>query len=182
MAVSTYDVSQRMTTVQCFVHEKLKLWEQIVNLQGLKDRYPHLRNLPSNGHNLNEVLVILGQDCSQIHHPLEFKNSGSNTVTLSMKSKIRLALSCPLPAKQAATLANTATWIADKLASQSSKLRDIESYASHCDVTGHSNEQQRAIKTLQQTTRFTCGRWKILSWTCGWLEIEVKLPNNLLTK
>ena len=109
MAVSTYDVSQRMATVQFFVREKLKLGEQIVNLQGLKDRYPHLRNLPSNGHNLNEVLVIFGQDCSEIHHPLEFKNSDSNTATWSMKSKIRLALSCPLPAKLAATLANTAT-------------------------------------------------------------------------
>ena len=93
-----------------------------------------------------------------------------------MKSKIGWALSGPLPAKQAATLATTATSIADdKLANQLSKWWDIESYASNCNVTGHSKEEQRAIKTLQQTTRFNGERFEI---GLLWREEEVKLPNN----
>ena len=93
-----------------------------------------------------------------------------------MKSKNGLALSGPLPAKQAATLATTATSIADdKLANPLSKWWDIESYASNFDVTGHSKEEQRAIKTLEQTTRFNGERYEV---ELLWREDEVKLPNN----
>ena len=82
----------------------------------MKDRYPHLRNLPDQSYNLNDVQVILGQDCYDIHHPFEFKKSEDKAAPWAVKSKIGWALSGPLPAKQAATLATIATSIAeDKL-------------------------------------------------------------------
>ena len=56
-----------------------------------------------------------------------------------------------------------------------SKWWDIESYASNCDVTGHSKEEERAIKTLEQTTRFNGERYEV---GLLWREDEVKLPNN----
>ena len=85
-------------------------------------------------------------------------------------------MSGPLPAKQAATLATTATSIADdKLANQLSKWWDFESYASNCDVIGHSKEEERAIKTLEQTTQFNGERYEV---GLLWREDEVKLPNN----
>ena len=153
IAVSAHEKSRPLTTVHFYVHEKLKLGDQIVELQELKDRYPHLRNLPCQSYNLNDVQVILGQDCYDIHHPFEFKKSEGKAEPWAVKSKIGWALSGPLPAKQAATLATTATSIADdKLANQLIKWWDIESYASNCDATGHSKEKQRAIKTLEQTT------------------------------
>ena len=46
-AVSAHEKSRPLRTVQFYVHEKLKLGDQIVELQELKDRYPHLRKLPS---------------------------------------------------------------------------------------------------------------------------------------
>ena len=52
---------------------------------------------------------------------------------------------------------------------------DIESYASNCVVTGHSKQEQRAIKTLEQTTRFNGERYEV---GLLWREDEVKLPNN----
>ena len=176
IAVSAHEKSRPLTTVQFYVHEKLKLGDQIVELQELKDRYPHLRNLPDQSYNLNDVQVILGQDCYDIHHPFEFKKSEDKTAPWAVKSKIGWALNGPLPAKQAATLATTATSIADdKLANQLSKWWNIESYASNCDVTGHSKEEQRAIKTLEQTTRFNGERYEV---GLLWREDEVKLPNN----
>ena len=75
MALSAHEKSRPLTTVQLYVHEKLKLGDQIVELQELRDRYPHLRNLPNQNYNLNEVQVVLGQDCYDIHHPFEFKKS-----------------------------------------------------------------------------------------------------------
>ena len=52
---------------------------------------------------------------------------------------------------------------------------DNESYASNCDATGHSEDEQRANKTLEQTTRFTGERYEV---RLLWREEEVKLPNN----
>ena len=157
------------------MHEKLRLGDQIVELQGFRDRYPHLRTLPNQSYNLNDVQVIHGQDCNDIHHPFEFKKSEDRAAPWAVKSKIVWALSGPLPAKQAATLATTATSIADdKLANQLSKWWDVESYASNCDVTVHSKEEQRAIKTLEQT-RFNGERYEV---GLLWQEDEVKLPHN----
>ena len=128
--------------MQFYVHEKLKLGDQIVELQELKDRYPHLRNLPDQSYNLNDVQVILGQDCYDIHHPFEFKKSEDKAAPWAVKSKIGWALSGPLPAKQAATLATTATSIADdKLANQLSKWWDIE-----CDVVGYQTAMSPVIR------------------------------------
>ena len=75
IAVSAHEIFWALTTVQFYVHEKLKLGNQILYLQGLKDRLPHLMNLPNQSCNLNEVQVILGQDCYDIYHALEFKKS-----------------------------------------------------------------------------------------------------------
>ena len=75
IAVSAHDKSRPMTTVKFYLHEKLKLGDQIVELQELKDRYPHLRNLPNQSYNLNDVQVILGQGCYDIHRHFEFRKS-----------------------------------------------------------------------------------------------------------
>ena len=159
-----------------YVHEKMNSVDQIIDLQGLKDRYPHLRNFRNQSFNLNEVQVILGQDCYDIHHPIEFKKSDEKTAPWALKSKIGRALSGPLPAKQAATLATTVTSVSeDKLASQLSNWWDIESHAPNCDVIGHSKDEQRAIKTLENLTRFTGERYEVGLF---WREEEVKLPNN----
>ena len=120
--------------------------------------------------------MILGQDFYDIHHPFAVKKSEDKAAPWAVKSKIDWALSGPLPAKQTATLATTATSIADdKLANQLSKWWDIESYDSNCDVTGHSKEEQRAIKTLEQTTLFN-GEIYELGLLCR--KDKVKLPNN----
>ena len=148
IAVSANEKSRTLTTVQFYVHEKLKLGYQIIDLQGLKD--PHLRSLPNHSYNLNEVQNS-GQDCYDIHHQLEFKKSDDRTAPCAVKLKIGWALSGLLPAKQAATLAQQQL-SEDKLASQLSKWWDIES---NCNVVGHSKDEQRTINTLEQTTRFT---------------------------
>ena len=86
IAVSALEKPRPLTTVQFYVHEKLKLGDQIVELQELKDRYPHLSNLPNQNYNLNNVQVILGQDCYDIHHPFEFKKSEDRAAPWTVKS------------------------------------------------------------------------------------------------
>ena len=113
IAVSAYEKSLPLTTVKFCVHTKLKLGDQIVELQELKDSYPHLRNLPNQSYNLNDVQLIPGQNCYDIHHPFELKKSENRAAPWAVKSKIGWALGGPLLAKQEVTLATTATSIAD---------------------------------------------------------------------
>ena len=122
IAASAHEKSRPLTTMQFYVNEKLKLGDEIVELQELKDRYPYFRNLPNQNYNLNEFQVILGQDCYDIHHPFDFRKSKDKIATWAVKSKIGWALSGPLPAKQDPNLATTAASIADdKLANQLNK-------------------------------------------------------------
>ena len=80
IAVSAHKMSRPLTTVQFTDNDKLKFGDQIVE-RLLKDCYSHLKNLRNHSYNLNEVLVILGQDCYDIHHPLDFKKSNDRTAT-----------------------------------------------------------------------------------------------------
>ena len=88
IAVSAHEKSRPLTTVKFYVHEKLKLGDQIVEMQELKVRYPHMRILPNQSYNLNDVQVIFGQDCYDIHHPFEFKKSKDKAAPWAEKSKI----------------------------------------------------------------------------------------------
>ena len=111
-----------------------------------------------------------------ILYPFGFKRPEDKASRWSVKSKNGWALSSPLLAKQASTLATTTTSIADgKLANQLSKWWDIESYSSNCDGTELSKEEPWAIKTLEPTTQFKGERYEV---GLLWQEDEVKLPNN----
>ena len=83
--------------------------------------------------------MILGHDCYDIPHPYEFTKSEDKTAPWAVKSTIGCALCGPLPATQAPTETSIAD---DKLANQLSNWWDIESYASNCDVSGHSKVDQ----------------------------------------
>ena len=100
IAVSAHENARPLTMVHFYVLEKLKLVDHVVDLHGLKDCYPHLRKLPSQSYNLNEVQVNLGQDCYDIRQPLECKKSDDKTAPWAVKLKIGWALSGPLPVKQ----------------------------------------------------------------------------------
>ena len=94
IAVSALEKPRLLTTVQFYLHEKLKLGDQIVELQVLKDRYPHLSNLTNQNYNLNDVQVILGQDCYDIHHPFEFKKSEDRAAPWAVNTSEASSRSC----------------------------------------------------------------------------------------
>ena len=75
------------------MHEKLKLCDQVVELQELNDRYPKMTNLANQTYYLKEVQVILGQDCYDIHHQFKFKKSDDKGAQWAMISMISCAFS-----------------------------------------------------------------------------------------
>ena len=66
IAVSAHEKSR---PVQLYVHEKLKLGDQIVELQELKDRYPHLRNLPNQSYQRSRQQLL-----PQQQHQMQMTN------------------------------------------------------------------------------------------------------------
>ena len=128
---------------------------------------------------MTQVQVILGQDCYEVHHPIEFKISEDKSAPWAVRTRLGWALSGPLPAKQVVTMTTSAVSVTeDKLASQLSRWWDIESYASNCDVTGQSKDERRAINTLKETTRFNGERYEV---GLLWREDDVKLPTNFFS-
>ena len=90
------------------------------------------------------------------HSAIRIQDIRSQNSTVVSEIEDRMGLKWSPTSKQAATLDTKATSIAeDKLAIQLSKCWEIESYATNCDVTVHFKDEQRAIKTLEQKTRFT---------------------------
>ena len=55
IAASAHEKSRPLTTVRINDNKKLKSGEQFVDLQRLKDCYAHLRILPNQSYNINEV-------------------------------------------------------------------------------------------------------------------------------
>ena len=160
IAVSAQDKSRTSATIQIYLQKTLKLGDQIVDLRGLKDRKPHIRNLPNQSNNLYQVQVILGQDSYNMHCPLEFKQSDDKTAQWAVTSKIGWALTGPLPAKQAATFVTTATSVKEyMLASQLNKggIRLQLCYNVSFERRTESNQNIGANNLLH--------RWKIRSWT-----------------
>ena len=52
----------------------------------------------------------------------------------------------------------------------------MESYASICNVTAHSKDDQRAINTLEKRTRLNSERYEV---GILWREDEVNLPSHI---
>ena len=164
------------------MHEILKLGHHIVDLQKLKDRCPHLRNKPNQCYNLNDVQVIHRQDCYEIHNPIESMKWECKNASWAVSLKIEGALSGSLPSKQAATLATTATSMAeDTLSSELSKRwdMDMEFYSSNSDVTVHSKDEQKTIKTVEQTTRISV-EWYEVGLLCWEKNLSHPITSTLL--
>ena len=154
IAVSALEKFWQLATISFYVQRKLDLGDQSEDLQGLKNRYPHLRSLQIQGYNIKEFQVILGQNCYDIRQPLERKNS---TVNGSVGGEIESRMVPYQRGKQQLS-------IREKVASQLSKWRDMESYASNklwchrlIDRWKESNQGLGANNLIY--------RWRIRNWT-----------------
>ena len=85
IAVSSHEKYRPLTTVQFCVHGKLKLGDQIVDMHGLKDRYPHQKNLPSQ--------ILVKTKCKEflarlLRHPSPLRIQAARRQNCAMGSKI----------------------------------------------------------------------------------------------
>ena len=153
VAVSAHEKYRPLTSDQFYVHERLTLGDQIVELQELKDRSPHLSVLPNQNYNLNEIQVILEQNCYDAHHAFEFKKSEEKVASWAVKPKIGRAVSVPPPVKQAATLATTA----HQLQMIKRQTSSTPQFVMSPDTRNKNNEQSKRDSTVKDPKLNFCG-------------------------
>ena len=125
---------------------------------------------------LKDVKMILGQNCYHIHRPVDNK-SCTNGEPWAVKTKLGWTLCGPLPQQKAVQMTASCVTASedDALAEQIKTWWDIESYASRCDVSGRSKEDEKALQMLEQTTKFDGERYEV---GILWKRNDPFLPNN----
>ena len=145
-----------------YTHPKIDAGTKIYNYQELKLAYPHLSVLSEETLKLKDVKMIWGQNCYHIHQPEEYK-SCANGEPWAVKTKLGWTASCVTASE------------GDALAEQIKTWWHIEPYASRCDVSGRSKEDEKALQMLEQTTKFDGERYEVGLF---WKRIAPFLPNN----
>ena len=159
-----------------YTHPNIDAGTKIYNYQELKLAYPHLSVLSEETLKLKDVKMILGQNCYHIHRPVEYKNC-TNGEPWAVKTKLGWTLCGPLPQQKAVQMTASCVTASedDALAEQIKTWWDIESYASRCDVSGRSKEDEKALQMLEQTTKFDGERYEV---GLLWKRKDPFLPNN----
>ena len=157
-----------------YTHPNIDVGSKIYVYRDLKHAYPHLSVLSEETLKLRDVKMILGQNCYLIQRPEKYK-SGTNGEPWAVKTKLGWTLCGQLPQQEAVqmTASCVSTSEDDALAEQIKTWWDIESYASRCDVSGKSKEEEKALQMLEQNTMFDGERYGLL-----WERNDPFLPNN----
>ena len=152
-----------------YTHPNIDAGTKIYNYQELSLAYSHLSVLSEETLKLKDVKMILGQNCYHIYRPVEYK-SCTNGEPWAVKTKLGWTLCGPLPRQKAVQMTED-----DLLAEQIKTWWDIESYASRCDVSGRSKDDEKVLLMLEQTTKFHGERYEV---GLPWRRRDRFLPNN----
>ena len=130
-SVSNVITTERFDNVKFYVNDKICVGSTKVNVDQMKRRFRHINVLPDGNYSLNDVKVILGQECYDLHRPLEYRKPDEPSTPWAIRTKLGWALSGPLPQKEMKQLAVTSSLAnaEDHLSEQVKKWWDIESYA-----------------------------------------------------
>ena len=98
----------------------------------------------------------------------------------AVKTKLGWSLCGPLLQQEAVQMTASCVTASedDVLAEQTETWWDIESYASRCDVSGRSKDNEKALQMLEQTTKFDGERYEV---DFLWKRRDPFLPNNFLS-
>ena len=159
-----------------YTHPNIDAGTQIYNYQAVKLAYPHLSALSEETLKLKDVKMILGQTSYHIHRPEEYK-SCANGEPRAVKKKLAWTLCGPFPQQRAVQMTASCVTASedDALGEQIKTWWDIESYASRCDVSGRSKEDEKTLQMIEQTTKFDGERYEV---GLLWKRIDPFLPNN----
>ena len=80
-----------------FVRNDLKIGNDLIDVENLKTKYPHLEPVPLSKYSYADVEMILGQDVFHSIRPLEYFESDRANTPIAVRLPLGWVLSGPLP-------------------------------------------------------------------------------------
>ena len=169
---STFDVKH-------YVRKNLHVGNDVIDVDQLKQQYPHLEPVALSKYSYGEVEMILGQDVFHSIRPLEYFESDRKNTPIAVRLPLGWVLSGPLPSTtglgstcfKAVTQSETDSKLADQLRS----WYEMESFAAMKQIDPRSADDARASKISQETTYHDGCRYQV---GMLWADDESSLPNN----
>ena len=141
--------------VKLYVRDQLSIGNNVIDVDNLKTRYPHLEPIALSKYSYADVKMILGQDVFHSIRPLEFFESDRRNTQVAVRLPLGWVLS-HLPSTtglfsscfKAVTQKEHDCTLSDRLRS----WYDIESYGAYKQVDSRSAADARATNLLDETT------------------------------
>ena len=165
--------------VKPFVRNDLKMGSDLIDVENLKTKYPHLEPVPLSKYSYADVEMILGQDVFHSIRPLEYFESDRANTPIAVRLPLGWVLSGPLPSvTELFSTCFKAVASSEKdsiLAEQLRSWYDMESYGAYKQADSRSAADAQAMTFLDETT-FNDG----CCYQVGmlWADKESTLPNN----
>ena len=169
---STFDVKP-------YVRKNLHVGNDVIDVDQLKQQYPHLEPVALSKYTYGDVEMILGQDVFHSIRPLEYFESDRKNTPIAVRLPLGWVLSGPLPSTTGLVStcfkAVTQSEADSKLADQLRSWYEMESFAAMKQIHPRSADDARASKILQETTYHDGCRYQV---GMLWADDESSLPNN----
>ena len=151
----------------------------MINVELLKQKYPHLEPIALQKYSYADVEMILGQDVFHSIRPLEYFESDRKDTPIAVRLPLGWVLSGPLPSTSGlfstcfkAVVENESD---SKLADQLRSWYEMESFGAKKQVDPRSAADARALNILENTTYHDGSRYHV---GMLWADEESTLPNN----
>ena len=166
-------------TVKPYVRDQLIIGNDVIDVDDLGTRYPHLEPIALSKYSYADVKMILGQDVFHSIRPLEYFESDRRNTPVAVRLPLGWVLSGPLPSTTG-LFSTCVKAVSQKeqdctLSDQLRSWYDIESYGAYNQVDSRSATDVRATKILDETTYHDGSRCQV---GMLWADDEICLPNN----
>ena len=151
----------------------------VIDVDALKNSYPHLDPIALRRYSYADVEMILGQDVFHSIRPLAYFESDRQNTPIAVRLPLGWVLSGPLPSASGlfstCFKAVTNSEQDSVLVEQIRSWYDIESYGAYKQVDCRSAADARAVEMLEETTFHDGCRYHV---GMLWADAESSLPNN----
>ena len=169
---STFDVKP-------FVGKHLSVENDFIDVDGLKQQYPHLESTPLKRYNYANVEMILDQDIFQVIRPLDYFETDPKGTAIAVQIPLGWDLSGPLPSTSGlfSTCFKAVTQLDNDftLANQIQRWFEMKSFGAFKQVDPRSASDARGQKVLKHTIYDDGCRYQV---SVLWANDRISLPND----
>ena len=170
---STFDVKP-------YVRKNLHVGNDVIDVDQLKQQFPHLEPVALRKYSYGDVEMILGQDVFHSIRPLEYFESDRKDTPIAVRKPLGWVLSGPLPSTSGLVSTCFRTVVTQnesdsKLTDQLRSWYELESFAAMKQVDLRTASDARASEILLETTYHDGCRYQV---GMLWADDESSLPNN----